>query len=372
MKQITCFHLLNDYSGSPRVLNSVISGFIKRGYKIDLITSDTEGFLSEFKNNSQVRYHTYKYSFSNKKFFTAINYIYAQIYLMICSLRCRKRDTIIWINTILPIGAAIIGYLMNKKIICHYHEDAQTKGNIYTILSSIIQKTASYIICVSDYQKNKIRRDFNICTIPNSLSIEFETASIEKTYSDKFLYKRILMLASLKKYKGIDSFVKLAHLLPEFSFMLIINDTIDNINEYLSGNNSKIPSNLKIIDRQKNTLRYYQSSSLVVNLSDKNLFVETFGLTALEAMSMGLPCIVPTIGGIAELVEDGVNGYKIDVQQLNLIADTIKMIHSDKDLYIKLSKNAQNKFQEFSHDSMMRKIIKVIDSVDPDFNSGKA
>ena len=48
------------------------------------------------------------------------------------------------------------------------------------------------------------------------------------------------------------------------------------------------------------------------------------------------------------------------------------MIHSDKDLYIKLSKNAQNKFQEFSHDSMMRKIIKVIDSVDPDFNSGKA
>ena len=32
--------------------------------------------------------------------------------------------------------------------------------------------------------------------------------------------------------------------------------------------------------------------------------IETFGLTALEAMAFGLPVIVPTVGGIAEMVEE--------------------------------------------------------------------
>ena len=41
---------------------------------------------------------------------------------------------------------------------------------------------------------------------------------------------------------------------------------------------------------------------------------------------MGLPVIVPTEGGIAEMVEDGVNGYKIDVQNLEEIENKINKI----------------------------------------------
>ena len=54
--------------------------------------------------------------------------------------------------------------------------------------------------------------------------------------------------------------------------------------------------------------------------------VETFGLTALEAMSAGLPVIVPTEGGIAEMVTDGDNGYKIDVQDLNKIVEYVHLL----------------------------------------------
>jgi glycosyltransferase involved in cell wall biosynthesis len=42
-----------------------------------------------------------------------------------------------------------------------------------------------------------------------------------------------------------------------------------------------------------------------VNLSDKTQFIETFGMTALETMAAGLPVIVPTEGGIAEMLRDG-------------------------------------------------------------------
>ena len=69
---------------------------------------------------------------------------------------------------------------------------------------------------------------------------------------------------------------------------------------------------LIVYPRQADVAEFYNGASLVLNLSDKDRFIETFGLTALEAMSAGLPVIVPTVGGIAELVEDSVNGYKID------------------------------------------------------------
>lgn len=42
----------------------------------------------------------------------------------------------------------------------------------------------------------------------------------------------------------------------------------------------------------------------MLNLTNKNQAIETFGMTPLEAMTCGLPVIVPTVGGIAELVID--------------------------------------------------------------------
>ena len=46
--------------------------------------------------------------------------------------------------------------------------------------------------------------------------------------------------------------------------------------------------NLQIVSRQNDVAPFYNEASIVLNLSDKRRFVETFGLTALEAMSAGL------------------------------------------------------------------------------------
>ncbi len=62
--------------------------------------------------------------------------------------------------------------------------------------------------------------------------------------------------------------------------------------------------NLRIYARQEDVTSFYNDASIVVNLTDSRQAIETFGLTPLEAMSDGLPVIVPTVGGIAELVID--------------------------------------------------------------------
>ena len=119
--------------------------------------------------------------------------------------------------------------------------------------------------------------------------------------------------------------------------------------------------NLIIYPRQNNVVPFYNEASIVINLTDKKLAVETFGLTALEAMSAGLPVIVPTEGGIAEMVTDGENGYKIDVQDLNKIVEYVHLLLSDQELYNKLSNNASAYSRNFNIDKMTESILSLFD-----------
>ena len=120
--------------------------------------------------------------------------------------------------------------------------------------------------------------------------------------------------------------------------------------------------NLQIVSRQNDVAPFYNEASIVLNLSDKRRFVETFGLTALEAMSAGLPVIVATKGGIAEMVEDGVNGYKIDVQELEKIESHITTLLSDRDSYLQLAGKALEYSRNYNDEKMISGIVSVLES----------
>ena len=39
MKKFVCFHLYNDFSGSPKVLRQVVRGMLEEGHEVVLVTS---------------------------------------------------------------------------------------------------------------------------------------------------------------------------------------------------------------------------------------------------------------------------------------------------------------------------------------------
>lgn len=121
-------------------------------------------------------------------------------------------------------------------------------------------------------------------------------------------------------------------------------------------------NNLRIFPRQENVAVFYNSATVVVNLTDRHLAVETFGLTSLEAMSCGLPVIVPTVGGIAEFVVDGYNGYMIDVQNLPEIEFRISEMMGSKELYRTLSDNALTVSQRYDARSMTTAVSAIFAS----------
>ena len=327
---IICFHVLNDFSGSPKVLEMVLSGLQSKGYSIDIITSSGDGALNELKEKKNISFHFYHYKFSRVFFGNLLQFMYVQLHIFFYALRYfSQKNCVFYINTIMPVGAAFAGKIMGKKIVYHYHENAATKSKKH------------------------------IQTIPNSLSTVFEHQCLK--FREKERDKNIiLMLSSLKIYKGTIEFIQLAQELPCYSFELVINDTWESIKSFLKVHAIKLPHNLKIWDRQNLIFPFYERASLVLNLSNKNLVVETFGMTVLEAMTAGVPVIVPTVGGIADLVKDGINGYKIDVQNLDCIKNKIIEILSNKELHRKLSQNAIRLSKNYSYSKMINNIENIL------------
>lgn len=359
MNRIICFHLFNDYSGSPKVLKMALEGLLKKGYQVDLISSKG-GTLDELLHYKNLRKYSYSYRFSNNPVITILRYSTIQIYTFLLAFRWLfHKDMVFYINTLLPVGPALAGRIMGKHIVYHYHENAFAKGGFYKALATAMQKLAHEIICVSEYQASFLQRKKGVIVVPNALPKNFVNR-LTPNLQTAFERKQILMLGSLKLYKSPLEFIELAQILPQFVFELVVNDTQENINCFMKEHKINICQNLTIYPRQNDVVPFYNQASLVLNLSNKEQVVETFGLTALEAMSAGLPVIVPTKGGIAEMVVNGENGYKIDVQELDKIANAIKNILSEKALYTLLATNALKYSEKFNAGNMIGQITKVL------------
>lgn len=305
-KHIVCFHVYNDYSGSPKVLQMVLNGLLHKGYTVDLVTSHGgSGALDALDGIQGFRKNTFYYKFNDKNLaLTFLNYLWTQIYIFCYAFRYLFRsDVVFYINTIMPWGAAIAGRLMGKRILYHYHENAFVKGPHYRLYAWIMSHLAHEIMCVSAYQASFLKRKKGVIVIPNALSREF-LGKLKPNVEAAFERKNILMLSSLKEYKGTREFIKMSSDMPQYHFTLVINDTQENIDRYLTENNLITPPNLDIHPRQSDVTPFYNQASVVLNLTNKDQAIETFGMTPLEAMSCGLPVIVPTVGGIAELVVD--------------------------------------------------------------------
>jgi len=355
--KIVCIHLLNDYSGSPRILSQVISSFILKSYDVDLFTSgrDEKGFLSNLRG---VNSYEFKYKWSTNKLITLFLFFSSQISLFFKLYRYKKQDVVFYVNTVLPIGAALAGKLMGKKVVYHIHETSIKPWLFKKLLFFIARKTATSAIYVSKYlfEKEPLKGVDNH-VIYNTLSRDFITTINHS--KPRFLTNfRVIMISSLKEYKGVREFLTLSQKMHNCEFELILNATQLEINTFF--NISDFPKNLIVYPTQPSVHRFYQRANLIVNLSHPDKWVETFGLTALEAMAYSIPVIVPPVGGIAELVEDKVNGYKIDVRNTEKLEAAILELKEDREYYYKVSENAKSKSQEFNYEKMMDKIEEVL------------
>lgn len=356
MKKIVCIHLLNDYSGSPFMLSQVIDILLNNNYETELFTSDTNGFLS----NINIKRNNIFYKRANNKIAVLLNYLISQIILFLTLLKYKNEDVVFYISTIMPFGAALAGKILGKKVIYHIHETSVKPKILKKFLFKIIQLTSDKNIFVSNFLAKKENiEQIKSFTIYNALPKDFT----EKSYQHQYLCDgdfNILMVCSLKEYKGILELLEIAEQCLEnkkINFTLVLNATQDEINIYLK--DYTLASNILIFSAQKNIHPFYEKSTLLMNLSRVDAWIETFGMTILEALSYGIPCIVPPVGGPIELVDNGDNGYCISSYKIEEIVAIINGLEKDRTQLHILSDKARQKSFLFSQENFSEAILKV-------------
>ncbi|MDE6536889.1 MAG: glycosyltransferase family 4 protein [Muribaculaceae bacterium] len=358
---IWAFHLYNDFSGSPKVLTDVLEGLLDMEYQV-LLFSSRGGVLDYLKKYEGIEFNEVPYKFyANSALKTILAFIKANI-LDFCKVLFsnRRGERVIYINTILPFGAALAGKIRGNRVIYHYHENSQVKGRIYRLLTGIMKRVADKIICVSATQQKMLGVTDKAVVVANGIRDNFRK-SLEPNFIEAFKRKNILLLASLKEYKGVREFITLAKWLPQYNFTLVLNESEDQCQNFMIKEKAEKILNLKVFSRSEDVIPFYNAASIVVNMSDNRFFIETFGLTILEGMSAGLPVIAPTVGGPAELVKDDYNGRKVDVTDLNGIKNTIIQWLEDEDLYVSLAANALESTVGYTSENMVTSICHIIE-----------
>jgi N-acetyl-alpha-D-glucosaminyl L-malate synthase BshA len=69
--------------------------------------------------------------------------------------------------------------------------------------------------------------------------------------------------------------------------------------------------------------------------------MESFGLAALEAMACGVPAVASRVGGLPEVVTDGVDGYLVPVGDTNAVAEASLRLLEDSALHARVAAAAR-------------------------------
>lgn len=103
-----------------------------------------------------------------------------------------------------------------------------------------------------------------------------------------------------------------------------------------------------------NPYSYMKYADLFVHPS----YIESQGLTVLEAMALGVPCVVTKSLGPCEFIEDGVNGLLTE-QSPESLAEEVLAILNDKKLYQHIKENTKCP-EQFSPERVMKQIETMI------------
>lgn len=343
-------HLLNDNSGSPRVLRGAIEalGGAEAGNLL-YVGSQGRGALE----SAGLPTRRYWYRRSRFRPVTLVTFLLSQIllYRRLSRTKDIPTDAVVYVNTLLPFGAALWARRNGRRVVYHVHELSISPAPLRRFLIAVARRTADLLIYVSrDHLSRLPIPGPPAVTLPNPVDPALQARGEATPYAPRRLGRfEVLMLASPRDFKGVPEFLRLAEALagrPDMAFTLVLNADDAEIARYM-GALDPAPA-VEVHPRTDDPARFYARADLVVNLSRIDLVVETFGLTLVEAMSFGVPVIAPPVGGPVEVVSPGQDGYLIDSRDHEALVATVSRLADDPALCATLSDAARRKARTFS------------------------
>ena len=263
---------------------------------------------------------------------------------------------------------------MNKKIVLTVEGDpiyeVRNLGIITKIKMNIMWrkcKKYSDIFCPCSNWLNRIisERDkiMNIVTVHNPVDVsrfqkaEKNKSNIDKNFENKFL---ITTAARLTEVKDIDTlllgYANFIEKCNPKSLLIILGEGEERKRLEELAAEKNIQDKVQFLGFKNNPQDYVKASDIFVMTSK----YEPFGMPAAESGCLGIPTIVSKIGGLSEIIEDGVTGFHFKEGDHNELSKLFERLYLNKELRKELGKNAKKRIIEnFSPEFIGKKFLKI-------------
>lgn len=219
---------------------------------------------------------------------------------------------------------------MKKKIIFHFHPSNEKflfepyNQKLYTRLFS----QADLILVLSEQWRRWIQEALGITQHVEVLYNPCPKVNRREDIRENY----ILFAGTIIPRKGyadlIKAFAQVASKHPDWKVVLAGNGEIDNAkriaSEYGILNQVVFPGWISGKEKEET----FQKASIYCLTSDG----EGFPMGVLDAWAYGIPCVVTPVGGIPDIVKDGINGLIYQVGDIDALASKLDLLISNKNL----------------------------------------
>jgi glycosyltransferase involved in cell wall biosynthesis len=258
---------------------------------------------------------------------------------------------------------------LKRKVVLHLHgalflEQYQVAPSFWKKRLKKFFEGADTVICLSQTWSDDIGRLFpksNRVVVPNGIFLPEKATIYEKVSS---LQTKIVFLGLIGQRKGV------------FDLLIVFERLVDegyDIRLSIGGNGEvaklkKRISLLKLKDRV-DYLGWIDEDKKSQLLAGCDIFTlpsygEGMPVSILEAMAYGLAVISTRVGGIPELVEDGLTGYLVAPGDLEKLYEKLKTLIVQQKLRVKMGRNGRRKVEDgYDIEKNYRAISNVYDQL---------
>lgn len=306
-----------DLYGSDRVFLDAVRSLRGSGASVEVILP-RRGRLAEHLEADSVPVHTADFPILRRSLlsFRPLAALAAQAWPTVRGLAATIRSLapdVVYVNTITLPHWMAAGRKAEVGVICHVHELDQLPGPLASVLLSPLL-LADRLVVNSQATQRYVRR--RLPRVGPRVSLVYNGFDMPATLPSPPAFgrtRRLLLVGRLSPRKGQDLAIKALSLLVQWGHDVVlelVGDTFDGYEWYEEALRRQAAS-LGLADRvefggyQTDTSSAYAKADVVLVPST----LESFGNVAVEGLAAGRPVLATAVGGLPEIVEDGVNGF---------------------------------------------------------------
>lgn len=339
--------------GAERVISNLANHFSKNNYDVTLVVLDKRKIVYPLASSLKVVELVERKAKEN--LIVRIYYAFLTFLRFLRIIRQEKPDCCISFMTSVNIWTGLCCTLLNVDyIVSERNSPFETLMKLNSLSKWIafkVYNNAKAVVLPSKkmletyFSLEKFNQLNNFRTIHNPVNT-FNGKISSAAHPRNF----ILSVGRLKQHKGFETLIDAFYLLKNCDIDLLISGT----GPYLETLERKVSelgleSRVKFIGFKNNIHDYYSQALLFASASR----TEGYPNVLIEAMSLGCPSVATDCNfGPSEIIENGVNGFLVEVDNKEELAIAIEKLIEDETLRIKFSQNGKQLNQTNSLESI--------------------